>query len=217
MILVDLCFILVNVLAIVARKASLISGVPEMLEVTNDGALPEDFNYLKWAVIVLALCWLAIRKRWLAPALWALVFMMILADDALQLHERLGHEVSVNSALPSNSLLYGDDLGEILVFVAMGLVAIVLTTALFKRQGVADRTLSLRYALIIAGLGFFGVGVDALHQVMAHLLQGASFSSALPRLLGLIEDGGEMIVASIAFAFTLAADPVARSDEPTTI
>jgi hypothetical protein len=187
MILVDLGFILLNIVAAAAKKAALI---------------------LKWAVIVIALAWMAVRDRWLPPLLWAVVFVMILLDDSLQLHEWIGHEISDKSGLPSNSLLYGDDLGEILVFVVMGLVAAALTATLFTQKGAAVRVISLRFSLIMVGLGFFGVGVDAVHQMVAHLVENTTLASLLPQILGLIEDGGEMIVGSIAVAITLAADPV---------
>jgi hypothetical protein len=208
MILVDLGFVLLNILAVAAKKAALIAEVPELLKVTHDASLPEDFNYLKWAVIVIALTWLAVRDRWLPPLLWAVVFVMILLDDSLQLHEWIGHEISDKSGLPSNSLLYADDLGEILVFVIMGLVVAALAATLFTQKGAAARVISLRFSLIMVGLGFFGVGVDAVHQMVAHLVENTTLASLLPQILGLIEDGGEMIVGSIAVAITLAADPV---------
>jgi hypothetical protein len=212
---VDLGFILINVLAFAAQKAALIAEVPEMLKITRDGALPEDFNYLKWALIVVALLWVAFRDRWLPALLWAAVFTMILLDDSLQLHEAFGSRISSGSRLPSNRLFNSEDLGEVLVFAVMGLVVAVLTATLFTRRGEAARRISLRYLLVILGLGFFGVGVDAIHQMVAHLTEGSASALVMSQAIGLIEESGEMIVASLAAAFTLASDGAASFDAAT--
>jgi hypothetical protein len=203
---VDLTFIGLNALAIAAHSLGLVDAVPELLKITKDRALPEDFNYLKWAVIILALIWLAVRDHWLAPLFWALVFVMILADDSLQLHEKLGAFISSWSDLPSSSYFYGDDMGELLAFVVMGLVALALTASLFTRRGASARAISLRYGLMIVALGGFGVGVDSLHQVVSHLAEGTSAATILSQLFGVLEEGGEMVVASFATAMTLAGE-----------
>lgn len=203
---IDLVFILVNATAIAAFHFRLIDAVPELLKITKDGALPEDFNYLKWAVIVVALTWISIRDHWLPPLFWAFVFAMILADDSMQLHERLGAFLASWSSLPSSTYFYGDDLGELLAFVVMGLVALALTASLFTRHGASARAISLRYGLVIVVLGGFGVGVDSVHQIVSHLAEGTSVATLLSQLLGLIEEGGEMLVASFAVAMTIAGE-----------
>jgi hypothetical protein len=209
LVLADVTLILLNVAAVLAFKAELIAEVPELLKVTHDLSVPEDFNYAKWAVIVVALLWMAFRDRWLTPVLWAVVFMMILLDDAFQVHEWLGHDVAIALGLPSNSLLYGDDFGELVVFGLMGLVALGIAVTSFAQKGPLARVMTLRYALVVVALGFFGVGVDAFHQMVVHAVTGSFFETILPQLMALFEDGGEMIVGSVALALTLTADPVA--------
>lgn len=204
----DVTLILLNILAVLAFKAGLLAEVPELVKVTHDLSLPEDFNYAKWAVIVIALLWLTLRDRWLTPILWAIVFMMILLDDAFQVHEWLGHDVAVALGLPSNSLLYGDDFGELVVFGLMGAVALGIAVTSYAQKGPSARVMTLRYALVVAGLGFFGVGADAIHQMVVHFVVGSFFETILPQLMALFEDGGEMIVGSLALALTLTADPV---------
>ncbi len=219
-IIIDLGFILANALAIGLHHFGMIGTVPEMLRITQDRALPEDYNYLKWAIIVVALLWMSIRDRWLPPVLWAIVFAMILADDSMQLHERLGAKIAVWTELPSSTYFYADDLGEMLAFGLMGLVTLALTATLFTRRGASARGLSLRYGLAILALGSFGVGIDAIHQLASHFSEGTSFATLLSQLFGMIEEGGEMIVASFAAAMTLASDEIGavrRQDTPTAV
>lgn len=204
LILVDLALIALNIAAFFMQSADVISAVPEMLKVTTDRALPEDFNYAKWAVIVIALLWIALRDRWLPALIWSLVFSMILTDDSFQVHEYLGAWISDDLRLQTTLFLFGSDLGEIMVFVAMGLIAVILTVLLLTRHGQASATVSVRYFAILIALGFFGVGIDAVHQVISHFLDGASGGKLVSGVLGLAEDGGEMIVASFAAALTLA-------------
>jgi hypothetical protein len=208
----DLAFIGLNALAIAAHQLGLIDAVPELLKITKDRALPEDYNYLKWAIIVVALTWMSIRDRWLPPLFWAFVFAMILADDSLQLHEKLGAAIASWSDLPSSTYFYGDDLGELLAFLVMGFVAVALTASLFTRHGASARAISLRYGMVIVALGGFGVGIDALHQVVSHLAEGTSVATLLSQLFGLLEEGGEMMVASFAAAMTIAGELGASED-----
>lgn len=212
LIAVDVGLILLNVVAFLLAKASIIASVPNILKITQDASLGEDFNYLKWAVIVVALVWMALRDHWLAPFAWAGVFAMILADDSLQFHENIGSLISSDSKLPSNSLLYGSDLGEIIVFLAMGLIAVILTVMMFSRRGAMARIMSVRYLYVLAGLGFFGVGIDALHQVISHFALDHPAVAFLAPVFGLLEDGGEMLVASVATALTLAPPEMLLTD-----
>jgi hypothetical protein len=205
-IILDLAFIGLNALAIVAHQFGLIDAVPELLKITKDRALPEDYNYLKWTIIVVALTWMSIRDRWLPPLFWAFVFAMILADDSLQLHEKLGAFISSSSNLPSSTYFYSDDLGELLAFMVMGCVALAMTASLFTRCGATARAISLRYGLVIVALGGFGVGIDSLHQVVSHLAEGTSVATLMSQLFGLLEEGGEMMVASFAAAMTIAGE-----------
>jgi hypothetical protein len=205
---VDFALIFLHIVAFLLAKASLITVVPKLLSITQDASLGEDYNYVKWSVIVIALVWVAVRDRWLAPLAWAAVFAMILVDDSMQLHENIGSQLSQNAhLLPDgllSGLLSGSDLGEIVVFLGMGLIAFALTVLAFFRSGPVARVMSLRYLLVIAALGFFGVGLDALHQVISHFSQNHPAATFLKPVFGLFEDGGEMLVASVAVALTLA-------------
>jgi hypothetical protein len=200
---IDFTFILLNALAVVAHQLSLIDAVPEVLRITQDGALPEQFNYFKWAVIMISLAWLALRERWLAPFGWALIFAMILADDSLQLHEQFGAAISSSSWVPSNDVFYASNVGEMLAFAVMGLIALAIGTVLYLRSRAAGRALSLRYGLVLLVLGCFGVGVDAAHELVSNVTDGAALATLLSQLFGMVEEGGEMIVASFAVAMTL--------------
>ncbi|MFO1201752.1 MAG: hypothetical protein U1E58_03860 [Tabrizicola sp.] len=201
---IDVTFILVNVLAVLAVDVSLLDHMPVWLKITEDRQPPEDFNYLKWLVIAVALLWMAIRDRWLAPVLWALVFGMILADDAFQVHENMGGVIAGMLEIPDNTLVYGRDFGELVVFGIIGTITLAIALFLITRKDLASRQLNKAYILIVIALGFCGVGIDLLHSMIVHLTGFSGAATMLQQFFGMVEDGGEMLVGSFAVAFTLA-------------
>lgn len=201
---VDVSFVLIHGIGFLMNRAGLTGKVPPLLRIAEDSSLPEIFNYVKWTIILLALLWLAIRKRWWTPFAWSLVFLLILVDDSFQLHETFGAVIADYGVLPEDFLVQPNDLGELIVFGLMGLSVILLTGFTFTRSGATSRRLSMTYAAIILALGFFGVGVDIVHQAIAYFAEGHPTAELLPHVFALIEDGGEMVVASIATALTLA-------------
>lgn len=208
LLVIDFAFILVNVLAVLAYDVSLIHKVPLFLKITEDLQPPEDFNYLKWLVIAVSLFWLSIRDRWLAPILWAVVFAMILTDDAFQVHEHLGNVISHHLRIGDNMLFYGQDIGELIVFGMMGTITLAIVLFLLTRRDLASRQMNKRYLLIVIALAFFGVGIDVLHSTISHVTGVSSFATTVQQFFGMIEDGGEMLVGSLALALTLAPAPV---------
>jgi hypothetical protein len=199
----DLAFVLLDLIAFGAEKAHWIAVVPSIIKITRDGALPELVGYLKWAVIIVALVWLSIRDGWSVPFRWALVFLIILIDDSLQIHETLGHMLWDKIPFPPSLHARGEDLSEIVAFAGMGVVAVALTATLFVRHGPVARALSIRFLQIVAGLVFFGVLLDFLHQLISTFSQGTAAAGILPPFFSLLEDGGEMVIASVALAFVL--------------
>lgn len=200
---VDIGFILVDAVAFIAKWAGMISAVPDELKITRDGALPEMLGYVKWAIIIVALVWLSIRERWSVPFRWALVFVMVLVDDSLQEHETIGAMLAGRLTLPASLQAQSQDIAEVMVFCAMGVISVLITATLFTRNGAVARALSLRFVLIIAFLAFFGVALDFLHQTIKLFSEGTIAADFLPQLFGLLEDGGEMVMASVATAFVL--------------
>lgn len=205
---IDLTFILIHGLGFVLHRLGLTGKIPSIFWIAQDGGLPEDFNYLKWAIIIVALIWVALRDRWWTPFAWSLVFLLILIDDSLQVHETFGALIARSADLQPGFFLEPSDLGELCVFGLMGLAVVALTGLTFVKGPGVQQQLSLTYAAVIIALGFFGVGVDALHQAIVYLVQGSIADNLLPHVFALIEDGGEMVVASVATALTVA--PPAR-------
>jgi hypothetical protein len=119
---------------------------------------------------------------------WAGLFGYLLLDDAFALHEAFGRSAASLVSLPTVGSVRPEHMGELLFYVAMGLVFAGVLAAALRNGDTAGRSLSVALALPFAVLVFFGVVVDVLHS----LVRDRSYRYAA----GIIEDGGEMLAMS---------------------
>ena len=143
---IDLWFILIHSVGFLLHRAGLAPEIPGIFVISRDWALPEMFNYLKWVVIIVALLRIALRDRWGTGLAWAMVFLLILADDSLQIHETVGWFIGTWAGLEAVFLIDPADQGELVVFGVMGLSVVLLTLHSFTRAGATSRQFSSRYA-----------------------------------------------------------------------
>ncbi len=161
-----------------------------MFRLSIDGSYPEIFQYVKFFVIACMMAFLAVHRsvRWLL--VWTAGFLFLLADDALMIHERIGARFSpsVEPMLPA-----GVDAVAVTEFGYLGLVGLtmfgvaaigmVFSAGLFRR-------VSLDLILLLMVAGFFAVSVDLFHGL-------SSFGYVGNTLFAIVEDGGEMLGASL--------------------
>ncbi len=161
-----------------------------------DGSYGELFDYLKTALLVLFLIVARLRSRQPAYSAWAATFLLVVLDDALQLHEQA--ETALVELLRLHGWL-GLRPADVASLVIAGGIAAVVVPSLVTAHGRSD-TLARRHSLLLAAclvlLGLFAVGFDLVH---AELDQRAA-GSAIVSLAGLVEDGGEMVALSLACA-----------------
>lgn len=160
-----------------------------LLSIEKDVALPEGIQYIKWGAIVVVLYQMAkrISVRYFA---WAALFTYLLLDDALKVHENLGKLTAGGLTwLPTFGLRY-QDLGELLVSGCAGVGLLLAIAWAWYRSDAAFRKASRHLLLLFGGLVGFGIGVDMLHSLVDH-------DGATAFWFGLVEDGGEMLVASV--------------------
>jgi hypothetical protein len=82
----DLVFLALHVLQ--ASRLPWVEGLH--FRIDTDQGFAELFQYFKLMLIVGLLGVLCARHRYRVAGIWAAVFVVILLDDALMLHERLG-------------------------------------------------------------------------------------------------------------------------------
>lgn len=168
--------------------------------VDADRGYGEFVQYLKYVwMLILVIAWARTRGSW-RPAVWLVPFAYFLVDDALQLHERLGHRIGELPLLRDSAWLRTDgiglglrasDIGELPVSAAAALVIVVaLVTGYVGAQPDVRRRFTVLVGLLLL-LAAFGIVVDALHVALMEL------AWQLDLLLTLTEDGGELVVGSV--------------------
>jgi hypothetical protein len=163
---------------------------PTNFDITKDRGYPEMFLYAQEALIVLLMAMVTIRNRSVLYLCWSLLFLYLLIDDSLMIHETLGVVVAEELGFSSWLGLRPEDFGELAVWASFG-SAPVLVIAMLQIICSGHRAAKWsRYLLImLAALVLTGGVFDMLHLMFAdHPL--------LKRLFIVVEDGGEMAVWS---------------------
>ena len=198
--------------AFVAARAlvyfDVLEAVPGMLSLNAEYTLPESFNYGKWALAALCLALAFLRSRVPLFGCLAVVFAMLLVDDALLIHETLGWDVARVLAIPPMLNLDPKQIGEIVVFGVMGLIALGLIAFGHVRSAAAYHAFAHRYLFVIVALAVVGVLGDALHHALWGVWSGTT-RNVIDLVLTLIEDGGEMLLGSLAVAYSVGVVGIA--------
>ena len=168
---------------------------------TRDRGFAEVFQYVKEYWIVLMLVFLALNQWSFCYLSWGILFGYLLLDDGFQIHEQVGMELSQAFGFPSMMGLRPQDLGELVVLASVAsilFVAIGLATYIADRK---ERRFSRDAFFILLALVFFGVVVDMIHIIF----MDAGWKHIVGYVLGVIEEGGEMVVMSVFTWFVYTA------------
>ncbi|MEM9566063.1 MAG: hypothetical protein AAGA93_25815 [Actinomycetota bacterium] len=153
--------------------------------ISRDRGIPESFQYLKMAAIIALLLMSHRRHRSAIYLAWAATFGYFLVDDSAEVHETLGDLVADGAGFDQPLGLEGRDVGQVLVSASIGVVLLVAIGVATSRDRSPARPLTIRLLPLLVALGFFGVVVDVIDAI---------------DVLGLVEDGGEMVTMTVAVA-----------------
>lgn len=161
-----------------------------------DGSYPEMFGYGKLAVAAVLLVVLARRGPKLLYLTWSLVMLVMVIDDAAQLHERAGRSIATTLDLSGAFGLRGQDLGELIFWAVVGTLLLALLAIAHVGITATDRRRSAGLFGCLLLLGFFGIIVDMVHVLLSDWDR--------PRRIAIIiEDGGELMALSILLVYVV--------------
>jgi len=186
LLLADLAFICVHCFYLIGIVSS------PLFSIEKDMAYAEIYQYIKEYWIVVLLLLLAINKRHIIYLSWSLLFMYLLLDDSLQIHERFGAYLVKHFEFKPMFELRAQDFGELSVTMLFGFLLFTFIGASYLFSDNLEKQISKHLFILVVLLAFFGVLVDMLHI-------------AIPwgkDIWGLIEDGGEMIIMSVIVWYT---------------
>jgi hypothetical protein len=196
----------IDLVLIALHLVRLVSGTEEGMaaDLGADRSYGELLIYIKLAWIA-ALAVLVARRRGsrLFVAL-ALISMIVLFEDALSLHERVGVLLAgtVRSIAPgfAGQGILALQIGELVWLGAVALVIGVVFIVAYRRADHPDRTDARTIAAFFLVVAVLAVGVDTVHSVF-------ELGSTGDIVFTVIEEGGELVAFSppVAFAFALAS------------
>ena len=148
----------------------------------------ELWQYLKFVGVIVLLGLLAIRQRTPLYHHWFLLFLYLLLDDALQLHETVGQWLATMLGLGEGWGLRPRDWGELIVFALAGLFFLTTLILTYQRSDPPARTFTHTLIAWVTALVGVAVVLDMVQESLRATWAGS--------WLLLAEDGGELVVLS---------------------
>ena len=177
---------------------------PERLRIDRDWGLGEIFGYMKWL-------WIAgiLLSRFRQTN--ALIFLglgslclLALADDGLQLHENFAETIfprlGLHTVFPAGS-------GEVVFLALAGLLVFAPLLIGWLRAGPALRHQLVPFLILFGGVVFCVAIVDFIHTQLPD-------QSLTAGLLGILEDGGEMVFLSMMVSYAVGTFAGPRQTRP---
>lgn len=190
LILADLCFIFIHVLFLLELLRN------PLFSIEQDFGYGEVYQYIKEYWIMVMLFIIAVKRTTIVYFTWSLLFMYLLLDDALKIHENFGITLANYWKLQPNFGLRAQDYGELSITGISFLILFLLIGIAYLFSDKKARKISRHLLILVLSVAFFGVLVDMLHIVVPWNKP----------IFGLIEDGGEMLVMSIIVWYVFALD-----------
>lgn len=179
------------------------AGIPALVDIEKRHSLANFFGYLKWAIAA-AFFWMAWRfgRR---PGSLALVGVtgLIFIDDSFGLHEALGGPAAQLLGFGGMPASTAQDVGEVIIFLCMGLLALAAIGLAALGEDREGRRMLRGFIVLLAALAIFGVAGDFIHASINY--SAGATHRLMHRLAGMLEDGGELVMASAIVLFASAA------------
>lgn len=200
--LVDILLIFAYVLWSGSFFFDLAPPIPVRLNIGEEKSWASLLLLAKWAAIfgLLSKKWLDTRH--LVFLCLAIVVLVLLFDDGLEIHEKLGGRVAKAIHLGPKLALRAQDYGEIIVISILGVFCAGTLMVGYLYSSSTTIVHLIHFGAILVILAFFGVALDMFHSMGTYLADG-HYTKAIAFAVGLTEDGGEMLVGTLMLAFGL--------------
>lgn len=198
---VDCAFIVIHVATRIERNLldATLQLNYDLLSITTDGGYPELYQYVKYFWVILLTLYLARVARAPHYVAWTVLFAYFLCDDALSIHERVGAVIGKGLPFVPPLNLRVEDVGELAVTAMVGGLLLPLLLWSYRSGSDQFKKITQDLVLLVLAFVFFGVVVDVAHQSI-------KLGWVVEFIMGIIEDGGEMVVLSLIvwFVFLLS-------------
>jgi hypothetical protein len=161
-----------------------------LLGINQDQGYAEIYMYLKELWIIILLVFILIKTKTIGYSGWILLFIYILLDDSLEIHETLGSYIATQLEFSSLLGLRPQDFGELSVSAISATILLGLLLFFYIGSSNAYKHVSKNIFLLLLALAFFGIFIDMLDMVI-------KLGWEVDYIFAAIEDGGELMVMSL--------------------
>jgi len=165
----------------------------ENFNITTDHSYPELFNYLQLLFVAAVLFMISYHTRSPLFTILAFCFIYVFLDDSMRFHEIGGGWLVENLNLPAIAGMRSQDLGEFMIFATAGGVFFASLVLAWCYAEAVYRRYAVVFAMLLFLLAFFAVFIDIFRRILV-----PDTNSVLRGMVGVIEDGGEMLVAALS-------------------
>ena len=183
LLLTDLVFILIHAL----YRIDMVTN--PLFSIKLDWGYAEVYQYIKEFWVILLLFFITIKRSKIIYFAWFLLFMYLVLDDSLQIHEKFGGYLVRYFGFQPAFGLRAQDFGEFSVSILFGTLLFLLIGSAYLFSDFKEKQISKHLFILVIFLAFFGVLVDTFHRAIT--------IPWLEPIRELIEDGGEMLIMSI--------------------
>ena len=190
LILADLLFIFFHVGHLISSSGETLAEIGRsVFSLGKDLGLAESFMYVKEYWVILLLAYLAWTRKKFMYFAWAILFLYIMADDLIQMHEKVGAMLVSKFELVPMFNLRAQDFGELAFSGFSGMVLLSLIGVSYIKSDANIRRICRHLIILLSSLVLFGVVFDMIQIMFAD-------NHIMFHIFGIIEDGGEMIILS---------------------
>ncbi|MFN3845461.1 MAG: hypothetical protein ACK4RZ_06515 [Paracoccaceae bacterium] len=202
MLALDLVLTLGHIGGLAAEAMGWISAVPVWLSTFGDDSPAERLNHLKWALVIVFLTLVFLHTRAAVFLALAIVFAIVLADDAWMIHENYGARLRRNPLVVDGFLgIRARQLAEMVVWLALACIILPTIAWGYFRSAPKWRTAALYPLAGFIAAVLAGVGLDTVQEFVP-LITSVGIAGALLLTLQLAECLGESAAASLTAAFS---------------
>ncbi|MDO5706426.1 MAG: hypothetical protein Q4G49_15345, partial [Paracoccus sp. (in: a-proteobacteria)] len=195
LLLTDAAIIGFHVLLGLMVMAGQLPEIPARYSIGHDWSIGEMSNYIKWFSLIVVM--LAAWERWGSPIFPALAFLFTVAllDDSTQIHENNNEFAGRVSHLDGSETSF---FHELVIWIVLGLIVAVPLLLSWLRTDRQIKSWVIRLLALFGGVVFCAVVVDYIHT----LPEQSTFWAGV---LGVLEDGGEMLFLTAMVSYAVAA------------
>lgn len=161
-----------------------------LLNINQDQGYAEIYMYLKELWIIILLIFILIKTKIVGYSAWILLFLYILLDDSLEIHETLGGYIASQLNFSAFLGLRPQDFGELSVSALAAVVLFSLLLLFYISGSKSYKHVTKNIFLLFLALVFFGVFIDMLNMMI-------KIGWEADYIFAAIEDGGELMVMSL--------------------